>query len=73
MNKVYKIRNKEGLFSIGGMEPIFTTRGKAWGAKCDIYNHFSILVKKSIYKDCILMEFNENGLIEYDLNKILEL
>lgn len=73
MNKVYKIRNKDGFFSIGGMSPSFTSRGKAWGAKCDVYNHFSLLARKSIYKDCILMEFTEVGLIEHDLNKILGL
>jgi hypothetical protein len=67
MNKVYKIRNKEGLFSTGGMYPSFTTRGKAWGACCDVMNHLSI-VNKNRYKGCILMEFSEIGLKEYPLS-----
>ena len=43
--KVYKIRNKEGLFSTGGLTPQWKKRGKTWVALSHINSHLNMLNK----------------------------
>lgn len=38
--KIYKIVNKEGLFSNGKSEPQFTKKGKTWKEIGHLKNHF---------------------------------
>lgn len=65
-NVVYKIRNKDGLYSTGGSSPSFTKNGKVWNSKSALNNHIRMLIdyasswnekSKSIdvYKDCELI------------------
>lgn len=39
--KLYKIRNKEGLFSTGGMCPYFNKTGKTWAGIGPLKNHLN--------------------------------
>jgi len=41
--KVYKIRNAEGLFSTGGTTPRWTKQGKTWTALNHLSAHLSLL------------------------------
>ncbi len=47
--KIYKVRNKDGLFSKGGMEPIFTKKGKIWTGGNYLKNHFNMLKENFSY------------------------
>ena len=67
--KVYKIRNLQGKFSTGGMNPSFTSRGKAWGSKCDIKNHLSQI---KVRNDWTVMEFSIKGIAEYPVQEFIE-
>jgi len=58
--KIYKIQNKQGLFSNGGSNPKFTKRGKTWGEKRHIKSHLSMMrgyKLLDIYKDCHVVEY----------------
>lgn len=44
---VYRIRDRDGLFSAGGMAPIFTKKGKTWSTEGALSNHFALLDKRT--------------------------
>ena len=60
---LYKIRNKEGLFSVGGTATHFDETGKAWKRKGDVANHLHVVqrVRKYghgyDYTDCEVVVF----------------
>jgi hypothetical protein len=69
--KIWKIRNKSGLHSTGGMRPSFAKVGKVWKTKGDIHRHFSYALSdsshlgralrtghKSPYYECDIVEYN---------------
>lgn len=71
--KIYRIRNKEGLFSKGGMNPFFTKKGKVWISSGALRNHFNLIEQEiwsytrkeyywksayKIYKDCKVIEID---------------
>ena len=73
METIYKIRRlSDGLYSAGGSTPTFTKNGKIWktltAVKLHIhsalghgYNRYGMYQYpnlKSIYKDCVLVEYN---------------
>ena len=43
--RVFKLRNKEGLFSSGGSCPVFTEKGKMWHGVGHIKLHLNALLK----------------------------
>ena len=43
--KVYKIRNKEGLYSTGGLSPRWSSVGKTWVALQHINSHLNMIMK----------------------------
>lgn len=71
MMKVYKIRNKEGLFSTGGLYPRWKKVGKTWVALQHINAHIAMLCKRyNQYKGtiyCRSIQFPYTGcmVIEY--------
>jgi hypothetical protein len=69
--KVYRVKNKEGLYSKGGMLPKFTKKGKLWTSSGALKNHFHLIEYefysyerktyywkevKDVYKDCVVEE-----------------
>ncbi len=60
MATVYKIRNKQGLYSTGGTYPNFTKGGKTWSTIGSFNNHISLILEaghvRNPYKDCELVE-----------------
>lgn len=62
MATVYKIRNKQGLYSTGGAHPTFTKSGKTWKTKGALNNHFNVLFETDHwrqfdpYNGCELVE-----------------
>lgn len=58
--KVYKIRNKEGLYSAGGRTPRFTKTGKTWSHIGYLKNHLggrSELPKQYIGCEIVELEY----------------
>jgi hypothetical protein len=65
---IYKIRDANGLFSTGGMNPSFTKKGKAWTNVGHVKSHLHQVSKReSKYKDCSLVEFQ---LVEVELSTV---
>ena len=72
--KFYKIRNKNGLFSTGGMHPYFTKSGKTWVGIGPLKNHINCIEQTRdsswkagrdkpvetlvVYEDCDIVEFD---------------
>jgi len=55
---VYKIRRKsDGLFSTGGTDPAFTTKGKAWSGKGPLHLHLSQFRNVQVYAGCEIVGF----------------
>lgn len=58
--KVYKIRNKDGLFSTGGMRPTWTKQGKVWQQLGHVHSHIQQLTTgytpADVYKDADVVE-----------------
>lgn len=55
---VYKIRrNSDGLFSTGGPDPTFTTKGKAWSGKGSLHLHLSQFRNVRVYEGCEIVGF----------------
>ena len=50
---IYRIRNRDGLFSNGGSHPRFTKKGKIWQSSGAFNNHLNILSNSAIqmYRD----------------------
>lgn len=46
----YKIRNKQGLYSSGGMVPHWNSRGKTWASTSGLGGHFAVLREAAGYK-----------------------
>ena len=70
--KLYKIVNKNGLFSSGGTRPYFTKSGKTWKGIGPLKNHFHLLETLAhhgyktgnklnetsvVYEDCHIVEY----------------
>ena len=61
--KAYRIRNSKGMYSTGGMEPLWQLRGKLWKNKQALTLHFSMLRQDYPrplpwpYKGCVVEEF----------------
>ena len=72
---IYKIRNKNGLFSLGGTTPSFNKNGKIWKQKNHLNCHLTQVSKKGIYKDCevICYEFVESAVSSDPVSDWLEL
>lgn len=43
--RIYKLRNKDGLFSSGGSSPVFTEKGKMWHGIGHVKLHLNSLLK----------------------------
>lgn len=72
--KLYKIRNKNGLFSSGGERPHFSKSGKTWVGIGPLKNHFNWVEQARnyswkagrdkpvetlvVYEDCDIVEFD---------------
>ena len=69
---LYKIRNKEGLFSCGGTNVSFTKQGKSWKRRGDLASHLNIVrVERARghgygYTDCeiVVFELVETGILK---------
>ena len=48
--KVYKIRDENGLYSNGGMNPSFTKAGKAWNNIGHLKNHLRQFFDRTMYR-----------------------
>lgn len=48
--KVYKIRDENGLYSNGGMNPSFTKAGKAWNNIGHLKNHLRQFFDRTSYR-----------------------
>jgi len=69
--KVYKIRNREGLFSTGGLTPRWKKVGKTWVALQHVNSHINMVRKEYVryigrpycsdivypYIDCAVVEY----------------
>jgi hypothetical protein len=56
----FKIKHSSsGLFSTGGMDPRFSSRGKTWRKLSDVILHFNAVPERlrSIYDDCVIVTF----------------
>ena len=75
--KVYKLRNKDtGLFSTGGLSPVFNKKGKVWKQLNHIKSHLTQFKPKS-YCYSTDRKFNENYLnsveiVEYALSEEIQ-
>lgn len=59
-NKVYKIRNPDGLFSTGGSYPRFTKVGKSWTKLAYVDSHLRGLgsgYARPRYNGCVVVEY----------------
>lgn len=69
MTKVYRIQRDDGLFSTGGVHPIFTKEGKYWRTKAHIKAHFNIMTNR-YSKKFTIKDFYENcTIVEYELTE----
>jgi len=60
-NIILKIQNPEGLFSTGGVSPLWTKRGKVWTTRSGLSCHFNAMGyerAKHTYGKCTVQEFN---------------
>lgn len=75
--RFYKIQNKEGKFSTGGLFPKWTKMGKTWNSKAALNSHFALLRDgkgRWPYHDCELKEWDTSVYSAwYDLNEIRKL
>lgn len=55
--QIFKIRNKAGLFSTGGMSPRFSKKGKNWAGRGPLSAHLNLLSKSSVYRDCEIVTY----------------
>lgn len=67
---IYKIKNKNGTFSKGGMRPTFSKKGKVWPSKAAIMSHCALASWNSPIVDgipaCIRKVYGECTVIEID-------
>ena len=74
---LYKLRNKEtGLFSTGGLSPIFNKKGKVWKQLNHIKSHLTQF-RPTKYSYGVNRAFNENYLnsveiVEYVLSEEIQ-
>lgn len=56
---IYKIKNKEGLFSNGGEKPTFGTIGKSWPSYLEVVRQIENVLGQygdpELYKDCVVV------------------
>lgn len=56
--KIYKIQNKDGEYSCGGMYPHFSKHGKAWTSIGALKNHINQIHRNcKIYDNCQIVEY----------------
>lgn len=48
--KIYKIRDENGLYSTGGMNPSFTKSGKTWNNIGHLKNHIRQFFDRTMYR-----------------------
>jgi hypothetical protein len=56
---IFKIRRKsDGLYSTGGSDPVFTSKGKVWKQRSHVTLHLGQLSRQSkgVYDDCEIVE-----------------
>lgn len=72
---IYRIQNSKGLFSSGGMFPVFKKIGKIWKRKGDLHSHLLCAIKniniKSIYNNCRIVSYKIEE-IELEEKPVLE-
>ena len=68
--KVYKIRDKNGLYSTGGQSPNFTQGGKTWNNIGHVKNHLRQFGRSlDIYAEAeiVCVEYTEADIATYDI------
>ena len=70
--KVFKIRDANGLYSTGGMEPDFTKGGKVWNSIGHVKNHLRQFLSGctlEIYANAeiVCIEYTEKETERYDI------
>ncbi len=78
--KVYKIQNKNGLFSTGGTCPSFTKDGKMWTRLGSLKSHLTLYYSKrnnlnypkiNAYVDCVVLEYELKAPSEINLESLV--
>lgn len=76
---IYKIRNKEGLYSTGGTSPRWTKKGKSWSQLNHVRSHITLVktisgkdkyeIRPDLYpyNNCVLVTFQETEVSEEKL------
>lgn len=72
--KVYKIRNKNGLFSTGGTTPRWKKKGKTWTSFQYVQAHLNMICKYcekykylDPYVNCVVVEYSVTENLIYDI------
>lgn len=80
---VYKIRNKEGLFSSGGTYPKWSKIGKVWASRMALSNHLTLVndggpyeeretrVARGKENEQLLKYYNGCSIVVYDIHETL--
>lgn len=69
MTRYFKVVNKEGLFSTGGMEPRFNKRGKVWTSIGALKNHLNQF-RDSHYWTPHNSEIRDWKVVEFELRPV---
>ena len=72
---IYKIMNKEGLFSTGGMDFSFHEKGKEWKEKRHLISHLTQTIHckaENEYENCDIVEFELKEVDRYDIGPLLQ-
>ena len=72
---IYKIMNKEGLFSTGGMRIGFHKKGKEWKERRHLITHLTQTIRcgeESDYENCDVVEFELKEVDRYDIGPLLQ-
>lgn len=74
--KVYKIRDENGLYSTGGMEPDFTKGGKTWSNIGHVKNHLRQFIdsrRLEVYANAeiVVVEYTEKDVQSLDILEFL--
>ena len=72
---IYKIVNKDGLFSTGGMDISFHKKGKEWKERRHLITHLTQTIRcgdEYSYKDCDVVEFELKEVNRYDIGPLLQ-
>ena len=72
---IYKIINKDGLFSTGGMDISFHKKGKEWKEKRHLISHLTQTIRcgeESEYENCDVIKFELKEVDRYDIGPLLQ-